>query len=104
MNGKEFKKFLRHLFAKMGYKIDATHSIGSTADFVLTKRNEKIVVHAKPSGDKVGIDAVRKIMVAMNLSKAPNGMIVSKNLPTPNAIILGNQIRFGWLTGMNWRR
>ncbi len=89
MNGFQFEKYLKHLFAFQGYKVTVTQAIGDYgADLVLKKNEKTIVVQAKRYSNSVGIDAVQQAVAAINHYHAQEAWVVTNSRFTEPAITL----------------
>lgn len=86
MSGKEFEKFLRELFTKMGYVIKFS-SIGRDqgADLVVNKNGEDVVVQAKRHIRKINNHAIQEAVAAVAFYKCQSGMVATNNFFTQAA-------------------
>jgi len=89
MEGRQFEKYLGHLFRMQGYTAEVTQASGDYgADLVITKGGRKIVVQAKRYKNNVGLKAVQEIFTAMNHYKAAEAWVVTNSDYTEQAYTL----------------
>lgn len=100
MDGRQFEKYLGHLFRMHGYVAEVTQSSGDYgADLVITKGGRRIVVQAKRYKNNVGLKAVQEIYAAMNHYNAAEAWVVTNsdyteqayNLARSNGVTLINR-------------
>ncbi|HWO76944.1 MAG TPA: restriction endonuclease [Bacillus sp. (in: firmicutes)] len=88
LTGIEFEELLYHLYTKQGYFVKLTPQSGDFgADLILQKGNQKIVVQAKRSSSKVGVEAVNEVLGGAGYYKANNKWVITNNYYTDNAIV-----------------
>lgn len=86
MSGIEFETMLKHVFRKMGYKVEETpKSNDYGADLILTKRGRKTVIQAKRYSNKVGISAVQQALSAQIFYDANESAVVTNSYFTNQA-------------------
>lgn len=86
MSGIEFEMMLKHVFQKMGYKVEKTpKSNDYGADLILTKRGKKTVIQAKRYSNKVGISAVQQALSAQIFYDANESVVVTNSYFTNQA-------------------
>ena len=86
MSGIEFEMMLKHVFQKMGYKVEETpKSNDYGADLILTKRGKKTVIQAKRYSNKVGISAVQQALSAQIFYNASESAVVTNSYFTNQA-------------------
>lgn len=91
ITGIEFEEYLKHIFERMGYKVELTKTTGDQgADLIITKGNLKTVVQAKFYSSPVGNKAVQEVVSAIKFYNADNGMVVTNNCYTKSAIELAD--------------
>jgi restriction system protein len=89
MKGIEFESFLLAHFEKLGYKVKLTKKSNDYgADLLLRKKGRIIVVQAKRYSKKVGIKAVQELVASLKYYKASEGIVITNNYFTKNAINL----------------
>lgn len=91
VTGHEFERFLKKLFANMGYQVTHTKLSGDQgADLVVSKHGEKTVVQAKRYTEKVNNKAVQEVVASIKHFEADRGMVVTNSYFTKSAIQLAN--------------
>ena len=86
MSGIEFETMLKHVFRKMGYKVEETpKSNDYGADLILTKRGRKTVIQAKRYSSKVGISAVQQALSAQIFYDVNESAVVTNSYFTNQA-------------------
>lgn len=94
MSGLEFEMYLEKLFVFLGYKVELTsQSNDYGADLILTKNNIKSVVQVKRYSEPVGVSAVQEAIGAMHYYQSSDGMVITNNFFTPNAISLAEKTK-----------
>nr|WP_285855654.1 restriction endonuclease [Paenibacillus camelliae] len=89
MEGRQFEKYLGHLFRMHGYAAEVTQASGDYgADLVISKGGRRIVVQAKRYKNNVGLKAVQEIYAAMNHYKASEAWVVTNSDFTEQAYTL----------------
>ncbi|WAH37031.1 restriction endonuclease [Alicyclobacillus dauci] len=89
MSGRQFEKFLGHLFRSMGYTVKVTRESGDYgADLVIEKSGVRIVVQAKRHKNNVGIKAVQEVQASIAHYKAHQGWVVTNSNFTEAAVNL----------------
>ena len=89
LNGYEFEDYLKRMFELLGYTAVQTPTTGDQgADLILSKDDDKIVVHAKKYEGKVSNKAVQEIAAAKNHYNADKAMIVTNSSFTKSAMEL----------------
>ncbi len=85
MSGYQFEKYLINLFIRLGYKV---RHVGSNyyqhhgdfgADLIVEKDGVKTAVRAKNYNNLVGIEAVRRVLGAINYYQCQRGIVVTNN-------------------------
>lgn len=83
MSGKDFEKYLKVHFQRLGYKVKLTADTGDFgADLVCVKDNETTIVQAKRYKKQVGIEAIQQIAAAKAYYKADKLMVVTNSFFT----------------------
>jgi HJR/Mrr/RecB family endonuclease/predicted aspartyl protease len=91
ITGHEFERFLKTLFAKMGYAVEHTKlSRDQGADLVISKFGEKVVIQAKRQCSKVNNKAIQQAVAAIKHYGADRGMVVTTSEFTRSAVELAN--------------
>lgn len=91
MSGKDFEKYLKAHFEKLGYKVKLTpDSNDFGADLICKKDGLTTIVQAKRYKGKVGIAAVQEIVAAKGYYKADKCMVVTNAFYTSGAKQLAN--------------
>lgn len=92
MDGHEFERYLEELFRLAGYSVEKLpHSRDKGADLVVTGSDGKrIAVQAKRSSSKISNSAIQEVYGSLNVYGAHNGMVVTNNEFTKDAIELAN--------------
>ena len=86
MSGIEFETMLKHVFRKMGYKVEETpKSNDYGADLILTRHGKKTVIQAKRYSNKVGISAVQQALSAQIFYDANESAVVTNSYFTNQA-------------------
>lgn len=86
MDGREFEKYLKVYFEKLGYRAKTTKDSNDYgADLILTKGSEKIVVQAKRYARNIGIEAVQEIIGARNYYEADRAIVATNRYFTASA-------------------
>lgn len=86
MDGREFEKYLKVYFEKLGYRAKTTKDSNDYgADLILTKGNEKIVVQAKRYARNIGIEAIQEIIGARNYYEADRAIVATNRYFTASA-------------------
>ena len=86
MSGKDFEKYLKVHFQRLGYKVKLTADTGDFgADLVCVKDNETTIVQAKRYKKQVGIEAIQQIAAAKAYYKADKLMVVTNSFFTSAA-------------------
>lgn len=96
MDGRQFEKYLGHLFSAQGYKAEVTQAAGDYgADLVLTKSGQRIVVQAKRYSKNVGLKAVQEVYGAVAHYRASSVWVVTNSDYTEQAYKLArsNNVR-----------
>lgn len=86
MDGIEFERFLRALFARLGYNAKVTQA-GSDygVDVILKKDGRRVAVQAKRHGKPVGLKAVQEVRSGMDFYGADEGWVVTNSTFTKSA-------------------
>lgn len=86
MSGIEFETMLKHVFRKMGYRVEETpKSNDYGADLILTRHGKKTVIQAKRYSNKVGISAVQQVLSAQIFYDANESAVVTNSYFTNQA-------------------
>ena len=86
MSGIEFETMLKHVFRKMGYRVEETpKSNDYAADLILTRHGKKTVIQAKRYSNKVGISAVQQVLSAQIFYDANESAVVTNSYFTNQA-------------------
>jgi len=89
MDGRQFEKYLGHLFEAHGYGVKVTQAAGDFgADLVIAKADKKIVVQAKRYNSNVGIKAVQEAQTSIAHYGATEAWVVSNSDYTAAAYTL----------------
>lgn len=89
LKGYEFEEYLKNLFRVLGYTVIKTPLSGDQgADLIISKDNERIVVQAKKSNQKVSNRAIQEIVAAKSHYKADKAIVVTNSSFTKSAINL----------------
>lgn len=96
MEGRQFEKYLGHLFKAHGYDVRVTQAAGDFgADLVIVKDGKRIVVQAKRYSKNVGIKAVQEAQASIAHYSASAAWVISNSGYTEAAISLAksNHVR-----------
>lgn len=86
MDGRQFERYLGHLFKSQGYSVQLTRLSGDFgADLVLQKDGRRIVVQAKRHSKNVGIKAVQEAQASIAYYKAHEAWVMSNRDYTEEA-------------------
>ncbi|WP_138753576.1 restriction endonuclease [Paenibacillus sinopodophylli] len=89
MEGRQFEKYLGHVFRAHGYVVEVTQAAGDYgADLVISKAGKKIVVQAKRYSKNVGLKAVQEVHTALNHYGASEAWVVTNSDYTGQAYTL----------------
>ncbi|OME75934.1 hypothetical protein BK120_30180 [Paenibacillus sp. FSL A5-0031] len=89
MEGRQFEKYLGHLFKAHGYVVEVTQASGDYgADLIILKAGKKIVVQAKRYSKNVGLKAVQEVHTALNHYGASEAWVVTNSDYTEQAYTL----------------
>jgi len=89
MEGRQFEKYLGHLFEAHGYNAEVTQAAGDYgADLIISKAGKKIVVQAKRYSKNVGLKAVQEVHTALNHYGASEAWVVTNSDYTAAAYTL----------------
>lgn len=96
MKGRQFEKYLGHLFKAHGYDVRVTQAAGDFgADLVIVKEGKKIVVQAKRYSKNVGIKAVQEAQAAIAHYSASSAWVITNSGYTEaaKALAVSNSVR-----------
>jgi restriction system protein len=89
MEGRQFEKYLCHLFKVHGYAAEVTQAAGDYgADLIISKAGKKIVVQAKRYSKNVGLKAVQEVHTALKHYGATEAWVVTNSDYTEQAYTL----------------
>lgn len=89
MKGRQFEKFLGHLFRSMGYHVQVTPESGDYgADLLIEKDAVRTAVQAKRYKGNVRIDSVQQVKASLAHYKASQGWVVTNSNFTEAAVNL----------------
>lgn len=92
LSGKNFEKYLKPHFEKLGYNVMLTPDTNDYgADLILSNDTEKVAVQAKRYKGKVGNSAVQEVVGAMHYYKCDRAIVVTNSFFTPNAVNLADR-------------
>jgi restriction system protein len=92
MSGRDFERYLKFLFSKLGFKVQQTAAHGDFgADLVASNRGERVVIQAKRYRRKVGVKAVQEAVAAKGYYSCDKAMVVTNSFFTRQAATLAHR-------------
>ena len=105
MDGIAFEHFLEALFARLGYKSEATQASGDYGvDVILVKKGRRIAVQAKHYSSPVSLSAVQEVHAGISYYNADEGWVVTNNTFTKSATDLARASNIRLIDGTELRK